>query len=130
MDRRFFEEPELPQPACNLDAGSGSDSGPTGRIMTGIEKVSEKERPDISLVQGDTNTILAGALAAAKCNSRIGHVEAGSNILAGENAEITRRLTDGMLERQHSGKNPFGDGLASEHIIDFIFNRFNTVSMN
>jgi UDP-N-acetylglucosamine 2-epimerase (non-hydrolysing) len=77
MDKTFFEELELPLPTYNLDAGSGSHAEQTGRIMTGIEKILVKERPDIVLVQGDTNTVLAGALAAAKLHIRIGHVEAG-----------------------------------------------------
>ena len=77
MDKTFFEELELPSPKYNLDAGSGSHAEQTGRIMTGIEKILIKELPDIVLVQGDTNTVLAGVLAAAKLHIRIGHVEAG-----------------------------------------------------
>jgi len=77
MDRTFFEELELPEPKYNLDVGSGTHADQTGRIMTGIEKVLMEERPDVVLVQGDTNTVLAGALAAAKLHIRVGHVEAG-----------------------------------------------------
>jgi len=77
MDRTFFEELELPDPKYNLDVGSGTHADQTGRIMTGIEKVLMEERPDVVLVQGDTNTVLAGALAAAKLHIRVGHVEAG-----------------------------------------------------
>ena len=77
MDRVFFEELELPAPHDNLDVGSGSHAGQTGKIMAGIEKILEENPPDIVLVQGDTNTVLAGALTAAKLHIPVGHVEAG-----------------------------------------------------
>lgn len=77
MDRTFFEELELPEPKYNLDVGSGTHADQTGRIMSGIEEILVEEKPDIVLVQGDTNTVLAGALAAAKLNMKVGHVEAG-----------------------------------------------------
>jgi len=77
MDRAFFEDLELPEPRYNLDVGSGTHAGQTAKILTGIEDVLVKEEPDIVLVQGDTNTVMAGALAAAKLHIRVGHVEAG-----------------------------------------------------
>ncbi len=77
MDRLFFEELELPEPQYNLDVGSGTHAGQTARILTGIEEILVQEEPDIVLVQGDTNTVMAGALAAAKLQIRVGHVEAG-----------------------------------------------------
>ncbi len=77
MDRAFFEDLELPEPKYNLDVGSGTQAGQTAKIMTGIEKILAQEKPDIVLVQGDTNTVMAGALAAAKLHIRVGHVEAG-----------------------------------------------------
>lgn len=77
MDKVFFEELELPLPKLNLDAGSGSHADQTGRIMSGIERVLMRERPDIILVQGDTNTVLAGCLTASKLHIKVGHVEAG-----------------------------------------------------
>ena len=77
MDRAFFEDLELPEPKYNLDVGSGTQAGQTAKILTGIEDVLVKESPDIVLVQGDTNTVMAGALAAAKLHIRVGHVEAG-----------------------------------------------------
>ena len=77
MDRVFFEELELPDSSYNLDAGSGSHAEQTGKIMAGIENVLVKENPDVVLVQGDTNTVLAGALAASKMHIKVGHVEAG-----------------------------------------------------
>ena len=77
MDRVFFEQLELAPPEYNLDAGSGTHADQTGRIMSGIEKVLMKAEPDVVLVQGDTNTVLAGALAASKLHIKVGHVEAG-----------------------------------------------------
>ena len=77
MDRAFFEALELPEPRYNLEVGSGSHSAQTGRIMTGIEEVFTTDRPDVALVQGDTNTVLGGALAASKLHIEVGHVEAG-----------------------------------------------------
>lgn len=77
MDRTFFEGLELPDAHHNLDVGSGSHASMTGDIMKGIEKVYAAERPSEVLVQGDTNTVLGGALVGAKMHIRVGHVEAG-----------------------------------------------------
>lgn len=77
MDKAFFDDLELPEPAYNLDVGSGSHAEQTGKIMEGIEKVIIEEKPDVVLVQGDTNTVLAGTLAASKIHIKVGHVEAG-----------------------------------------------------
>ncbi len=77
MDCIFFEQLELPVARYNLDVGSASHAEQTGRIMAGVEKVLIDERPDVVLVQGDTNTVLAGALAACKLQIKVGHVEAG-----------------------------------------------------
>ena len=77
LDKIFFEELELPEPKYNLDVGSGSHAEETGKMLIGIEKVLKEEKPDIALVEGDTNTVLAGALAASKLHIRVGHVEAG-----------------------------------------------------
>ena len=60
MDKVFFEDLGLPNPRYNLDVGSGSHAEQTGAIMAGIEKILLKEKPDAVLVQGDTNTVLAG----------------------------------------------------------------------
>jgi len=77
MDQVFFEQLELPDAKYNLDVGSGSHAEQTGRMLIGIEKVLLKEEPDVVLVEGDTNTVLAGALAAVKLGIQVGHVEAG-----------------------------------------------------
>ena len=77
MDSIFFEQLELPAAMYNLDVGSGSHAEQTGEIMANVEKVLMREKPNVVLVQGDTNTVLAGALAATKLHIRVGHVEAG-----------------------------------------------------
>jgi len=77
MDRVFFEQLGLPDAAYNLDAGSGSHGQQTGRILEGVEQFLRREQPDAVLVEGDTNTVLAGALAATKLGIEVGHVEAG-----------------------------------------------------
>jgi UDP-N-acetylglucosamine 2-epimerase (non-hydrolysing) len=77
MGRIFFEQLELPQPDHNLDVGSGNHGEQTGRILADLEAVLMAERPDVVLVRGDTNTVMAGALAASKLHIKVGHVEAG-----------------------------------------------------
>ncbi len=77
MDRVFFEQLGLPNAEYNLDAGSGSHAQQTGNILEGVEQFLRREQPDIVLVEGDTNTVLAGALAATKLGIEVGHVEAG-----------------------------------------------------
>ena len=77
MDRVFFEQLGLPDAGYNLDVGSGRHGEQTGKMLSGIEEVLIKEEPDVVLVEGDTNTVLAGALAASKLRIRVGHVEAG-----------------------------------------------------
>jgi len=77
LDSVFFQELELPEPRYNLGVGSGTHAEETGKMLIGIEKTLIKEKPDLILVEGDTNSVLAGALAAAKLKIKVGHVEAG-----------------------------------------------------
>jgi UDP-N-acetylglucosamine 2-epimerase (non-hydrolysing) len=77
MDKVFFDQLELPEAKHNLDIGSGSHGEQTGKMLIGVEKVLKNEKPDVVLVEGDTNTVLAGALAAVKLGIKVGHVEAG-----------------------------------------------------
>ena len=77
MSQRFFEDLELPPANINLGIGSGDHGWQTGQMLIGIEQVLKDVRPDWVVVYGDTNSTLAGALAAVKLHLRLAHVEAG-----------------------------------------------------
>lgn len=77
MSDLFFKELEIPTPDYNLGIGSGNHGAQTGKMLEAIEKVILKEQPDVMLIYGDTNSTLAGALAAAKLHIPVAHVEAG-----------------------------------------------------
>ncbi|NYB52234.1 MAG: UDP-N-acetylglucosamine 2-epimerase (non-hydrolyzing) [Methanobacteriaceae archaeon] len=77
MSQQFFMDLELKEPDYNIGVGSDSHAKQTATMMEGIEDVLVNEKPDIVLVQGDTNAVLAGALVAAKLHIAVGHVEAG-----------------------------------------------------
>ena len=95
MDKVFFEELELPKSDYHLGVGSGSHARQTGIMLEKIEAVLQKEKPEVVMVYGDTNSTLSGALVAAKLNIPVAHVEAG---LRSYNRtmpeEINRLLTD------------------------------------
>jgi UDP-N-acetylglucosamine 2-epimerase (non-hydrolysing) len=77
LDRIFIDQLELPQARYNLEVGSFSHAEQTGKILVGVERAMQQENPDVVLVEGDTNSTLAGALAAVKLHIEVGHVEAG-----------------------------------------------------
>ena len=95
MSKVFFEELGIPKPTYNLNIGGGSHGQNTGRMIEAIESVLLKQKPDCILVYGDTDSTLAGALAAVKLHMPVAHVEAGLrsfNRCMPE--EINRILTD------------------------------------
>lgn len=99
MDRIFFDELELPHPKYNLNVGSGSREYQLDKASNEIEKVLLKEKPDIVIVQGDTNTVLAGALAASKLKIKVAHVEAGLRSYDKRMPEeINRIMTDNVSD--------------------------------
>ncbi len=95
LDAVFFKELELNKPKYNLNIGSGSHGAQTGKMLCGIEEILLKEKPDVVIVQGDTNTVLSGALAASKLHIDVAHIEAGlrsNDMMMPE--ELNRIMTD------------------------------------
>src|SRR5919202_1867902 len=77
LSRVFFEELELPRPEHHLDLGGGSNTSQTARMLAALEPLIGRERPDVVLVYGDTNSTMAGAVAGAQAGVPVAHVEAG-----------------------------------------------------
>ncbi len=102
LDRLFFQELELKPPLYNLGVGSLSHNLMTARILERIEPVLIKERPDLLIAQGDTNTVLASILAALKLGIKTGHVEAGL------------RSYDRRMPEEHNR-------VVVDHLADFLF---------
>ena len=95
MSNIFFDQLGIPKPHYQLDINSGSHGAMTGRMLEAIEKICLESKPDRLMVYGDTNSTLAGALAAAKLHIPVAHIEAGLrsfNMRMPE--EINRILTD------------------------------------
>jgi UDP-N-acetylglucosamine 2-epimerase (non-hydrolysing) len=99
LDSVFFEQLELPTPDYNLEIGSDSHGAQTAAMIEGIESVVTDLDPDVVLVQGDTNSVLAGGIVTSKLDVQLGHVEAGLRSFDRDMPEeINRVLTDHAAE--------------------------------
>ena len=122
MDGVFFQELGLPAPHQNLSVGSGTQPYQIGAIVSGMEPILAETKPDVVLVEGDTNSVLAAALAANKMGIRVGHVEAGLRSYdRGMPEEINRILTDHVSDHlfaptEHARDILRGEGIPDERI--------------
>ncbi len=124
MSDVFFQELEIPRPAYHLGVGGGTHGQNTGRMIEAIETVLLEQRPSAVLVYGDTDSTLAGALAAAKLHVPVVHVEAGLrsfNMRMPE--EINRRLTDHvssllLTPNEQGTLNLAAEGISGAHVIN------------
>lgn len=115
LDSVFFDQLELPEPDYHLDVGSDSHGAQTGKMLAEIEQALLDVEPDVALVQGDTNSVLAGAIAASKLPVDIGHVEAGLRSFDREMPEETNRVvTDHVADYLFAPTDTSADNLRDE----------------
>ena len=123
MSDAFFKDLEIPTPDYNIHVGSGTHGKQTGLMMEGIEEILLDEKPDIVLVQGDTNAVLAGALVASKLHIAVGHVEAGLRSFdMTMPEEINRRVADVcsamyFIPTEESAINLLAEGFSPKNLI-------------
>jgi UDP-N-acetylglucosamine 2-epimerase len=123
MSSSFFSELGIPKPDYSLGVGSFSHAEQTGKMMIEIEKVLLKEKPDWVIVYGDTNSVLAGALASVKLQYPVAHVEAGVRTFNKSiPEEINRIVTDHVSNILFAPTVIAVENLQREGVIDGVFN--------
>jgi UDP-GlcNAc3NAcA epimerase len=119
MSAQFFRELALPEPDRNLDVGSGTHGAQTAAMLTGIEAAIVEWRPDVMLIYGDTNSTLAGAIAASKLLVPVAHVEAGLRSFNRRMPEeVNRVVADHLSSRLFCPGEGAKANLAAEGITD------------
>jgi len=128
LDKVFFENFDLEKPRYNLEVGSGTHGKQTGEILKRIERVLIDEKPELVLVEGDTNTVLASALAASKLHIKVGHVEAGlRSFWKWMPEEINRVLTDHISDLLFAPTEIARNNLLNEGIREGVYIVGNTI---
>ncbi len=128
LSKKFFEELQLDDPKFHLNIGKGTQGEQTAKAIIGIERILIEESPDVVLVQGDTNSSLAGALAAVKLHIKIGHIEAGLRSYDYRMPEEhNRRMIDHISNYLFAPTENSVKILEKENVWGRIFNTGNTV---
>jgi UDP-GlcNAc3NAcA epimerase len=121
MSQAFFDELRIPAPDYNLDVGSGPHGRQTGEILTRVEEVLLEEQPELVIVRGDTNSTLAGSLAASKLHIPTAHIEAGERSFDRRMPEeINRLVTDCVADLHFCASQAAVQCLADEGIADSV----------